>query len=82
MIILKTMGLTKRFGNLTAVNELTISVQAADAFGLLGANGAGKTTTIKMLTTLLRPSSGQAQVAGLDIVSRAPDVRRAIGYRA
>ncbi|MGO8928670.1 MAG: ATP-binding cassette domain-containing protein [Limisphaerales bacterium] len=80
MTILETKGLTKRFGNLTAVNELTISVEAAEAFGLLGADGAGKTTTIKILTTLLRPTSGQAQVAGFDIVSRAPDVRRAIGY--
>lgn len=73
-------GLTRRFGQLTAVDRIDLSIAAGDIFGLLGANGAGKSTTIKMLTTLLPPSSGSAHVAGFDIVSRAHEVRRRIGY--
>jgi ABC-2 type transport system ATP-binding protein len=80
MAILETNQLTRRFGALTAVDELTISVADGEMFGLLGPNGAGKTTAIKMLTTLLPPSSGSAQVAGFDIVHGAADVRRSIGY--
>jgi ABC-2 type transport system ATP-binding protein len=80
MAILKTEALTRRFGTLTAVDALTISVEVGEVFGLLGPNGAGKTTTIKMLTTLLPPTSGAAQVAGFDIVRHAADVRRCIGY--
>jgi ABC-2 type transport system ATP-binding protein len=78
--ILETEGLTRRFGALTAVDGLTISVRAGEVFGLLGPNGAGKTTVIKMLTTLLRPTSGGARVAGFDIARQASSVRRAIGY--
>jgi ABC-2 type transport system ATP-binding protein len=80
VVILETQQLTRRFGELTAVDELTISVGAGEVFGLLGPNGAGKTTAIKMLTTLLPPSSGNAVVAGFDIVRHAADVRRNIGY--
>jgi ABC-type multidrug transport system ATPase subunit len=65
MSLLETQGLTRRFGELAAVDQLTISVEAGEAFALLGANGAGKTVTMKMLTTLLRPSAGTARVAGL-----------------
>jgi ABC-2 type transport system ATP-binding protein len=78
--ILETHALTRRFGDKVAVDALTLTVEAGEAFALLGPNGAGKTTTIKMLTTLLPPSSGWAAVAGFDIVRRAADVRRAIGY--
>jgi ABC-2 type transport system ATP-binding protein len=78
--ILEAEGLTRRFGALTAVDGLTISVRAGEVFGLLGPNGAGKTTVIKMLTTLLRPTSGGARVAGFDIARQASSVRRAIGY--
>jgi ABC-2 type transport system ATP-binding protein len=78
--ILETHALTRRFGAKVAVDALTISVESGEAFALLGPNGAGKTTTIKMLTTLLPPTSGRAAVAGFDIVRRAADVRRAIGY--
>ena len=73
-------GLTRRFGTFTAVDRLSFHVGADQVFGLIGPNGAGKTTTIKMLTTLLEPTSGQARVAGYD-VGRAPaEVRRRIGY--
>jgi ABC-2 type transport system ATP-binding protein len=78
--ILETRSLTRRFGPLTAVNELTISVERGEIFGLVGPNGAGKTTVIKMLTTLLPPTSGNASVAGYDIVHHAGQVRRVIGY--
>jgi ABC-2 type transport system ATP-binding protein len=78
--ILETVALTRRFGDLTAVDNLTISVEPGEVFGLLGPNGAGKTTVIKMLTTLLRPTSGEASVAGFSITRRAPDVRRVTGY--
>jgi len=80
MIVLETKALTRRFGMLTAVDGLTISVESGEVFGLLGPNGAGKTTAIKMLTTLLPPTSGNAKVAGFDIIHHAAEVRRVIGY--
>jgi ABC-2 type transport system ATP-binding protein len=80
MEILQTKALSRCFAGNTAVDALTISVKAGEVFGLLGPNGAGKTTTIKMLTTLLPPTSGTAAVAGFDIVRQARDVRRVIGY--
>jgi ABC-2 type transport system ATP-binding protein len=80
MAILDTEALTRRFGLLTAVDSVTFSIEAGEVFGLLGPNGAGKTTTIKMLTTLLPPTSGNARVAGYDIAHHAADVRRVIGY--
>jgi ABC-2 type transport system ATP-binding protein len=79
-IVLDLEKLTRRFGKFTAVDSLTLSVNAGEVFGLLGSNGAGKTTTIKMLTTLLPPSSGEARVAGFSITNQAVDVRRSIGY--
>ena len=78
--VLEIKALTRLFGAFTAVDALTLSVNAGEVFGLLGSNGAGKTTTIKMLTTLLAPSSGEALVAGFSITNQAVDVRRAIGY--
>ncbi len=80
MFMLETEVLTRRFGSLIAVDALTLSVGAGEAFGLLGPNGAGKSTAIKMLTTLLPPTSGRARVAGFDIVRQAAQVRRVIGY--
>jgi ABC-2 type transport system ATP-binding protein len=78
--VLETKILTKRFGALTAVDRLAISVEPSEAFGLVGPNGAGKTTVIKMLTTLLPPTSGNASVADFDIIHQASQVRRVIGY--
>ncbi|KVD88313.1 multidrug ABC transporter ATP-binding protein [Burkholderia ubonensis] len=78
--IVETRRLTRRYGELCAVDEVTLSLNPGEAFGLLGRNGAGKTTVIKMLTTLLPPTSGSATVAGFDIVDSASSVRRAIGY--
>jgi ABC-2 type transport system ATP-binding protein len=80
MNIIETSSLTRRFGDVTAVDRLDLSVAAGEVFGLLGPNGAGKTTVIKMLTTLLPPTSGKAQVAGFDVQSRAARVRAEIGY--
>lgn len=78
--IIQTQSLTKRFGNFTAVDELTISIEAGDIFGLVGPNGAGKTTIIKMLTTLLPPTAGNASIDGNSITHEAAKVRRVIGY--
>ena len=78
--VLETLSLTRRFGIRTAVDSLTVSAKRGEVFGLLGPNGAGKTTTLKMLTTLLPPTSGKARIAGFDIVHQAADVWRVIGY--
>ena len=78
--ILQTESLTKRFGNFTAVDKLTISIEAGDIFGLVGPNGAGKTTVIKMLTTLLPPTAGNASIDGNSILHDPGNVRRVIGY--
>ena len=76
---IEARGLVKRFGELTAVNGIDLSVPAGSIYAMLGPNGAGKTTTINMLTTLTRPTAGEARVAGHDLL-RAPDkVRAKIG---
>lgn len=77
---IETFSLTRRFGTLTAVDRLDLRVARGRIFGLLGPNGAGKSTTIKMLTTLLQPTSGSARVAGCDVVEAPAEVRRKIGY--
>jgi len=78
--ILETQSLTRRFRALTAVDKLSISIEPGEMFGLVGPNGAGKTTVIKMLTTILPPTSGNALVAGHDIVRHSAQVRSVIGY--
>lgn len=78
--VVETQALTRRFGSVTAVDRLTVRIPGGAIFGLLGPKGAGKSTTIKMLTTLLRPTSGSARVVGCDVVSEAHLVRRHIGY--
>lgn len=72
-------NLTKRFGNFTAVDNISFSVRKGELFGFLGPNGAGKTTTIRMLTTLSKKSSGQAKVVGYDIEKNQNEVRKSIG---
>jgi ABC-2 type transport system ATP-binding protein len=78
--ILEAIRLTRKFGKLTAVDAVSLSVPAGEIFGLLGRNGAGKTTLIKIFTTLLSPTSGAATVAGFDVVRQAANVRRVFGY--
>jgi ABC-2 type transport system ATP-binding protein len=80
MNLIELQGLTRRFGDLTAVDGVHLSIQAGEIFGLLGPNGAGKTTVIKLLTTLLPPSAGTARVAGFDIQRQAAQVRAQIAY--
>jgi len=78
--IVETRGLIKRYGRLTAVGGLDLRVEEGAVFGFVGPNGAGKTTTMRILSTLLRPTSGEAWVAGCSVRKRRRDVRRAIGY--
>jgi len=72
-------NLTRDFKTLTAVDRVSFEVNSGEVFGFLGPNGAGKTTMVKMLCTLLRPSSGRARVAGFDIESQPTRVRKSIG---
>ena len=76
---LVTQGLTRRFGDFTAVDAISLTVAPGQFFGFLGPNGAGKSTTIKMLTGLLAPSSGSIYILGLDAIANARDVKRQIG---
>lgn len=76
---IQTHGLTRRFGELTAVEEVTLSVATGQFFGFLGPNGAGKSTTIKMLTGLLEPSSGTVEILGRPFTAGALDLKRDIG---
>jgi len=78
--VVQTTALTRNFGDFTAVDQVTLTVNGGEIFGLIGPNGAGKSTLIKMLTTLLPPSSGSATVASFDIVRDPAEVRRHIGY--
>jgi ABC-2 type transport system ATP-binding protein len=79
MPVIETYGLTKNYGKITAVDNLEISIEEGEIFGLLGPNGAGKTTIIKMLATLLEPTSGTAKVNGFDIRKQPARVRESIG---
>ncbi len=76
----RAFALTRKFDDLTAVDRVTLTINQGEIFGLIGPNGAGKSTLIKMLTTLLPPTSGSAAIAGYDIVTQPADVRRHIGY--
>jgi ABC-2 type transport system ATP-binding protein len=73
-------GLTKRFGDFTAVDHISFSVAAGEIFGFLGANGAGKTTAMRMLCGLSMPSSGKGTVAGFDVYTQTEQIKRRIGY--
>jgi ABC-2 type transport system ATP-binding protein len=80
MILLETNGLTKRYGDKLAVDQVSFSVQAGEIFGFLGPNGAGKTTTIKMIVGLLQPSSGVVKVNGFDVQLQPLQAKAASGY--
>ncbi|MBX3174843.1 MAG: ABC transporter ATP-binding protein [Gemmatimonadaceae bacterium] len=80
MTAIEARGLTRRFGDFTAVDAISFDVAPGEVFGFLGANGAGKTTAIRMLIGLLAPSDGSARVAGFDVATESERVRRAIGY--
>jgi len=79
-LAIRTSRLTKTYNGTPALDDLTIEVKRGEVFGLLGHNGAGKTTTVSLLTTLLDPSSGSAEVDGHDLARDAVRVRRSIGY--
>jgi len=77
--MIETRDLTRKFGSLTAVDNISFSVEQGEIFGLLGPNGAGKSTTISMLCTILRPTAGAATVNGFDVVRQPSQVRKSIG---
>ena len=78
-MMIEAKGLSKKFGDFTAVNRLDLSVAEGEVLALLGPNGAGKTTTVRMLGSILRPTAGYARIAGLDTVTQAAEIRRIIG---
>jgi len=78
--VVETRGLTRRFGPITAVRDLTLQIAGGEVFGLLGPNGSGKTTTIRMLCGLIAPSAGTATVAGIDVIASPDRVKERIGY--
>lgn len=77
--MIRVKNLTKKFGETTAVNDISFEVKAGEVFAFLGPNGAGKTTTIKMLTTLLRPTKGELEIDGLDPATQQNEVRKRFG---
>ena len=79
-IVIHADKLTRRFGDLTAVSEFSLDIEAGDIFGCLGPNGSGKTTLIRMLCGLLRPSAGTAKVLGYDVFRESEQIKRSIGY--
>jgi ABC-2 type transport system ATP-binding protein len=79
-LVIETHGLGRRFGNLTAVKDVSLQVRRGEIFGVLGPNGAGKSTTIRMLCGILNPSAGSGKVVGFDIASQAEKIKQNIGY--
>jgi len=78
--VIETKQLTKRFGDLIAVNEINLNLKEGDVFGFIGPNGSGKTTTMRMLTTLLSPDYGEAYVCGHSIYTHPHEIRRMVGF--
>ncbi len=78
--IIEIKNLTKDYGDFRAVDSISFVVEAGDVFGFLGHNGAGKTTTVNMLTTLIDPSSGTADIAGFDLLKHPFEIKKIIGY--
>lgn len=79
-IVIKTDRLTKRFGDFTAVSEISFEINKGEIFGFLGANGAGKTTAMKMLIGISKPTSGSAMIAGFDVYKQTEQIKKNIGY--
>ena len=78
--VIRAVGLNKKYGNFHAVKALNLELDEGDVFGFIGPNGAGKTTTMRMLATLLDPTSGEAYVCGHSIYQRPREIRRLVGY--
>ena len=78
--VIRTKELTKKFGDFVAVDKISFEVHKGEIFGFLGANGAGKTTAMRMLCGLSRPTSGEAEVAGIDVYHNPEDIKKNIGY--
>jgi len=78
--VVQVVDLSRQFGDFRAVDSVSLNVYSGECFGLIGPNGTGKSTLIKMLTTMLPPTSGRAFVAGFDIRREAAQIRRSIGY--
>jgi len=78
--MIETKNLTKNYGNLTAVDDLNLTIKDGDIFGFIGPNGAGKTTTMRILVTLLEPTRGSAFINGLNVTKDGKKVRRMVGY--
>ena len=78
--VIKAEKLTKTFGDLTAVRDLSLEISRGDIFGFLGPNGSGKSTVIRMLCGLLQPTAGKARLDGLDVVAESEEIKKRIGY--
>ena len=78
--MIETRNLTKRYGNLIAVNNINLNLGEGDVFGFIGPNGSGKTTTMRMIATLLNPDHGEAYVCGKSIYTNQEDIRRLVGF--
>ncbi|MEC9094605.1 MAG: ABC transporter ATP-binding protein [Planctomycetota bacterium] len=78
--MIKTVGLTKKYGDLFAINEIDLELEQGDLFGFIGPNGAGKTTTMRIIATLLEPTQGEAYICGHSIYNDAKEIRRLVGY--
>src|SRR6476469_7139412 len=78
-VIVNVTGLSKQFHHLTAVRDLSFSVQEGDVYGFLGQNGAGKSTTIRMLLTLIKPGSGEIEIFGMNLFKHRKEILRQVG---
>src|SRR5262245_38150939 len=78
--VISTEHLTRRFGDVVALNDVSLSVERADIFGMLGPNGSGKSTLIRILCGVLRPTSGTGSVLGIDVRQNPEGIKRRIGY--
>ena len=79
-IAVNATGLTKKFGNIQALNDLTFNIKEGEVYGLIGPNGAGKTTTLRIVSTLILPTAGTATVFGVDVVKQPDRVRKILSY--